>query len=175
MTREICIGTVLLALAGCAGAAVPLSSRTLPGVTGQQAIGAARIALVGRGYRIESLEPGRGALTTGWRDRNRRSMRYEVQVEGAGGSEDVTVAVAAKARDRIVGGWSSEYAAPWAATDLIDEIERATTGSALPAVGVPPEPAPQAAPVIPAAPPVPAAPPAHAPAADAGPAQEVAP
>jgi hypothetical protein len=130
MTRLVVVAIGIFVLAGCGGAAEPVSTRALPGVSGRQALGAARLDLVERGYRIESFDPGKGLLATHWRDRNGRSMRYEVQVAfdggaGEGNATGIEVAVTVKARDRVIGGWSGEYPVPWAAGDLIDDIERA--------------------------------------------------
>jgi hypothetical protein len=144
---------------------------TLLGVSRDQALVAAHRALAEQSYEVESVDLEAGRVTTAWRDRPSRSLRYVITVDatvaqpaggarpcgghelcGTGGAE---VTVTAEARDRAVRGWTEGYPVPNEASRMLRHVEREARGvtSVALAAPPPPPPPPPPAPEPPPAPP----------------------
>jgi hypothetical protein len=100
--------------------------------------------LTNQSYEIASVDHDTGTLTTEWRDRPSRSLRYVVvatssQSVGNEGVGAVDLEVRAEARDRAVRGWSEEYPVPSEADRTMRRISReAGSVSLTPAIATAP-------------------------------------
>ncbi|HUT79009.1 MAG TPA: hypothetical protein VM285_15025, partial [Polyangia bacterium] len=125
----------LLAIAlvwNCAGCDLGLGQRearrTVVGISPVQVVRASQRVLAAEGFDLALVYPREGNLRTAWREQPRTRLSYTVSTspfvdeDGKAVSGALTVAVACTAQDRVVGGWSEEYASGHRTRAILKEI-----------------------------------------------------
>lgn len=146
--QRIMVGLVTcLLIPTCSWTQRSSAQRTLIGINEQQALVAAHRVLTDQSFEVSAVDHETGTLTTEWRDRPSRSLRYVITVTAgeSGGNDDlsaVDLEIRAEARNRAVRGWTDEYPVTSEADRTMRRISREAGAVNLsPAIMAPPTPA----------------------------------
>ena len=126
--RILCVIALTVLIVCCSfGFNDPVARKTIGGASKRQVLNVAQHTVSNKGFDIEAVEYSEGILTTIWSDMPNRSVKYEVTVipakeAGSNTKGVVTVEVVAKTKDRVVGGWSREYAARLDSKEILEKI-----------------------------------------------------
>lgn len=134
-----------LLLSSCSWTQRSSAEHTLIGVNRQQALVAAHRVVTDQSFEIESVDHESGTLTTAWRDRPSRSLRYVISATEGSGNNTLPasdVEVRAEARDRAVRGWTDEYPVAAEADRIMRRISREAGTVSFAQTSLPPPPAP---------------------------------
>ena len=129
--RTLVLAVFCAAWTSCGVEAKQGASRTLLGISQQQALVSAQHVLAEKGFETEEVDLGRGVVKSAWRDRAYNSVQYEVTVapksEGDGGL--VLVTVSANEKDRSIRGWGEQYASSKGTEQMLGAIIDAAVDS----------------------------------------------
>ena len=130
-TMAAVVMPLALCLAGCdLGLGQREARRTMVGITPDQVARASQRVLVDEGFDLAQVFPREGNLRTAWRERPRIRLAYAVNTspfideDGKAIPGAFTLTVACTAQDRLVGGWSEEYASGHRTRAILREISR---------------------------------------------------
>jgi hypothetical protein len=102
--------------------------RTVVGISTVQVVRASQRVLAAEGFDLAQVFPRDGNLRTAWRETPRERLSYTVSTtpfvdeDGREIPGALTVAVACTAQDRVVGGWSEEYASGRRTRAILQDI-----------------------------------------------------